>query len=60
MTASTHLASAGVRTLYQVRNLLATHNQELTLVAAAKSSARMVLDLVRLPHMVPGDLRSAH
>jgi serine phosphatase RsbU (regulator of sigma subunit)/anti-sigma regulatory factor (Ser/Thr protein kinase)/anti-anti-sigma regulatory factor len=60
LTGVTHLASAGVRTLYQVRNLLATHNQELTLVAAAKSSARMVLDLVRLPHMVPGDLRSAH
>src|SRR5580692_6759571 len=47
LTGVTHLASAGVRTLYQVRNLLATHNQELTLVAAAKSSARMVLDLVR-------------
>lgn len=60
LTGVTHLASAGVRTLYQVRNLLASHNQELTLVAAAKSSARMVLDLVRLPHTVPGDLRSAH
>jgi serine phosphatase RsbU (regulator of sigma subunit)/anti-sigma regulatory factor (Ser/Thr protein kinase)/anti-anti-sigma regulatory factor len=55
LTGVTQLASAGVRALYQVRDLLAAHKQHLTLVAAAASSARMVLDLVQLPHTVPSD-----
>ncbi len=53
LTGVTQLASAGVRALYQVRDLLAAHKKELTLVAAAASSARMVLDLVQLPHTAP-------
>jgi serine phosphatase RsbU (regulator of sigma subunit)/anti-sigma regulatory factor (Ser/Thr protein kinase)/anti-anti-sigma regulatory factor len=53
LTGVTQLASAGVRALYQVRDLLAAHKKELTLVAAAASSARMVLDLVKLPHTAP-------
>jgi serine phosphatase RsbU (regulator of sigma subunit)/anti-sigma regulatory factor (Ser/Thr protein kinase)/anti-anti-sigma regulatory factor len=59
LTGVTQLASAGVRALYQVRDLLAGHKQHLTLVAAAASSARMVLDLVQLPHTVPSEQRSA-
>jgi len=59
LTGVTQLASAGVRALYQVRDLLTVHERDLTLVAAAAGSARMVLDLVRLPHTVQGDLRSA-
>jgi anti-anti-sigma factor len=49
LTGVTHLASAGVRALYQVREQLAVHQQDLTLVAAPGSSAGIVLDLVRLP-----------
>jgi anti-sigma regulatory factor (Ser/Thr protein kinase)/anti-anti-sigma regulatory factor len=59
LTGVTQLASAGVRALYQVRDLLAAHKQHLTLVAAAASSARMVLDLVQLPHTAPTDQCSA-
>jgi anti-anti-sigma regulatory factor len=59
LTGVTQLASAGVRALYQVRDLLAAHKQHLTLVAAAASSARIVLDLVQLPHTAPSDQRSA-
>ena len=51
LTGVTHLASAGVRALYQVREQLAAHQQDLTLVAAPGSSAGVVLELVRLPHV---------
>jgi serine phosphatase RsbU (regulator of sigma subunit)/anti-sigma regulatory factor (Ser/Thr protein kinase)/ABC-type transporter Mla MlaB component len=51
LTGVTHLASAGVRALYQVREQLAAHQQDLTLVAAPGSSAGIVLELVRLPHV---------
>ena len=51
LTGVTHLASAGVRALYQVRERLAAHQQDLTLVAAPGSSAGIVLELVRLPHV---------
>jgi serine phosphatase RsbU (regulator of sigma subunit)/anti-sigma regulatory factor (Ser/Thr protein kinase)/anti-anti-sigma regulatory factor len=44
-----HLASAGVRALYQVRDRLATQHQALTLHASEQSPARTVLDLVKLP-----------
>jgi len=60
LTGVTQLASAGVRALYQVRDLLGAHKKELTLVAAATSSARMVLDLVQLPLNAPGGQCSAH
>ena len=53
LTGVTQLASAGVRALYLVRDLLAAHKKDLILVAAAASSARMVLDLVQLPHTAP-------
>jgi serine phosphatase RsbU (regulator of sigma subunit)/anti-sigma regulatory factor (Ser/Thr protein kinase)/ABC-type transporter Mla MlaB component len=51
LTGVTHLASAGVRALYQVQEQLAAHQQDLTLVAAPGSSAGVVLELVRLPHV---------
>jgi anti-anti-sigma factor len=51
LTGVTHLASAGVRALYQVQEQLAAHQQDLTLVAAPGSSAGIVLELVRLPHV---------
>jgi serine phosphatase RsbU (regulator of sigma subunit)/anti-sigma regulatory factor (Ser/Thr protein kinase)/ABC-type transporter Mla MlaB component len=51
LTRVTHLASAGVRALYQVREQLAAHRQKLTLIAAPGSSAGIVLRLVRLPHV---------
>ncbi len=51
LTGVTHLASAGVRALYQVREQLAAHQQDLTLIAAPGSSAGVVLELVRLPHV---------
>lgn len=51
LTGVTHLASAGVRALYQVRERLAAHQQDLTLIAAPGSSAGIVLELVRLPHV---------
>jgi serine phosphatase RsbU (regulator of sigma subunit)/anti-sigma regulatory factor (Ser/Thr protein kinase)/ABC-type transporter Mla MlaB component len=51
LTGVTHLASAGVRALYQVREQLAAHQQDLTLVAAPGSSAGIVLRIVRLPHV---------
>jgi anti-anti-sigma factor len=48
LTGVTHLASAGVRALYQVREQLAAHRQELTILAAPGSSASLVLRLVHL------------
>ena len=48
LTGVTHLASAGVRALYQVRKQLAAHRQELTILAARDSSAHHVLKLVHL------------
>jgi anti-anti-sigma regulatory factor len=51
LTGVTQLVSAGVRALYQVREQLAAHQQDLTLVAAPGSSAHVVLALVRLPHI---------
>jgi hypothetical protein len=48
----THLASAGVRVLYQLNQQLAAHHEALTLRAPAGRPARAVLDLVRLPRAV--------
>jgi PAS domain S-box-containing protein len=56
LTGVTQLASAGVRALYLVRDQLTVHQQGLTLVTAADSSAHVVLDLVQLSHVVEHDL----
>ncbi len=50
LTGVTQLASAGVSALYLVREQLAAHKHDLTLVTAPGSAAAVVLDLVRLPH----------
>jgi len=50
LTGVTHLASAGVRALYQIKEQLTAHQQELTLLAAPGSRAHVVLELARLPH----------
>lgn len=55
LTRLTQLASAGVRALFRIRELLAVHHQDLTLITKAGSSAHMVLDLVHLPHTVEHD-----
>jgi serine phosphatase RsbU (regulator of sigma subunit)/anti-sigma regulatory factor (Ser/Thr protein kinase)/anti-anti-sigma regulatory factor len=55
LTGVTHLASAGVRALYQVRDRLTVHQQDLTLVTAPGSSAQIVLDLVQLAHVAAAE-----
>jgi anti-anti-sigma regulatory factor len=55
LTGVTQLASAGVRALFQVRDRLTVHQHDMTLLTAPGSSAQVVLDLVRLPHVVDGD-----
>ena len=55
LTRVTQLASAGVRALYLVRERLAVHKQELTLITAPGTSADVVLDLVHLSHRAQED-----
>jgi anti-anti-sigma factor len=55
LTGVTQLASAGVRALYQVRDRLTAHKQDMTLLAAAGSSAQVVLDLVQLVYVAADD-----
>jgi serine phosphatase RsbU (regulator of sigma subunit)/anti-sigma regulatory factor (Ser/Thr protein kinase)/anti-anti-sigma regulatory factor len=55
LTGVTQLASAGVRALYQVRDRLTVHKQDMTLLTAAGSSAQVVLDLVQLAHVAADD-----
>ena len=55
LTGVTQLASAGVRALYQVRDRLTVHKQDMTLLTAAGSSAQVVLDLVQLAHVLADD-----
>jgi anti-sigma regulatory factor (Ser/Thr protein kinase)/anti-anti-sigma regulatory factor len=50
LTGVTQLASAGVRALYLVKERLAAHAHDLTLITAPGSSAHVVLDLVHLSH----------
>jgi anti-anti-sigma factor len=50
LTAVTHLGSAGVRALYQVKEQLNAYQRELSLIAAPGTSADVVLTLVQLPH----------
>ncbi len=47
----TYLASSAVRVIYQVRELLTAHKQDLTIVAPSGSAAAELLGLVRLPHV---------
>lgn len=49
LAAVTQLASAGVWILFQVRDRLGAHRQDLTLTAESGSPAGTVLNLVRLP-----------
>jgi len=49
LTSVTRLASAGIRALYQVREQLAAHGQNLTLLAAPGSSVALILELAHLP-----------
>ncbi len=55
LTGVTQLASAGVRALYQVRDRLTVHQQDMTLLTAPGSSAQVVLDLVQLAHVAADD-----
>jgi serine phosphatase RsbU (regulator of sigma subunit)/anti-sigma regulatory factor (Ser/Thr protein kinase)/anti-anti-sigma regulatory factor len=55
LTRVTQLASAGVRALYLVRERLAVHKQELTLITTPGTSADIVLDLVHLSHRAQED-----
>jgi serine phosphatase RsbU (regulator of sigma subunit)/anti-sigma regulatory factor (Ser/Thr protein kinase)/anti-anti-sigma regulatory factor len=50
LTSVTRLASVGIRALYQVREQLAAHGQNLTLLAAPGSSVALILELAHLPH----------
>ena len=52
LTGITYLASSGVRAIYQVKERLVEHHQDLTILAAAGSSAQNLLDLVRLPYVI--------
>jgi anti-anti-sigma factor len=51
LTGITYLASSGVRAIYQVKERLVEHHQDLTILAAAGSSAQNLLDMVRLPYI---------
>jgi hypothetical protein len=44
-----------VRALYQVRDRLTVHQQDMTLLTAPGSSAQVVLDLVQLAHVAADD-----
>jgi anti-anti-sigma factor len=61
LTGVTYLASSAVRAIYQVREMLTAHKQELAIIAPAGCAAAELLDLVRLPHESgePGDSRPA-
>ncbi len=51
LTGISYLTSSGVRAIYQVRERLVEHHQNLTILAAAGSSAQNLLELVRLPYV---------
>lgn len=50
----TLLTSAGVRVLYQVKQQLNAHHQQLALITEPGSPTAAVLELVRLSHAAPG------
>ncbi len=51
LTGITYLASSGIRAIYQVKEHLTAHHQDLTILAAASGSAHELLDIARLPHV---------
>ena len=53
LTGITYLASSGIRAIYQVKEHLTAHQQDLTILAPANSSAQALLDMARLPHVSP-------
>ena len=57
LTEVDQLASAGVRSLFEVREQLAANRKELVLVAEPGSAAAVVLELVALPYHHPTPLR---
>ncbi len=50
LTNVSYLASAGIRALYQVRQQLSAHRQNLRLLALPGSSAALILDQAQLPY----------
>jgi anti-anti-sigma factor len=50
LTNVSYLASAGIRALYQVRQQLSAHRQNLRLLAVPGSSAALILDQAQLPY----------
>lgn len=54
LTGLTRLSGAGIRVLFQVRDQLAAHGQDLNLVAEPGSPASAALDLARLPYTGDG------
>jgi len=53
LTRVSYLASAGIRALYQVRQQLSAHRQNLRLLAVPGSSVALILDQAHLPHLYP-------
>ncbi len=51
LTGITYLASSGIRAIYQVKERLMAHQQDMTILAAPGSSAQVLLDLARLPYV---------
>jgi anti-anti-sigma factor len=53
LTNVSYLASAGIRALYQVRQQLSAHRQNLRLLAVPGSSVALILDQAYLPYLSP-------
>jgi anti-anti-sigma factor len=53
LTNVSYLASAGIRALYQVRQQLSAHRQNLRLLAVPGSSVALILDQAHLSHLNP-------
>jgi anti-anti-sigma factor len=53
LTKVSYLASAGIRALYEVRQQLSAHRQNMRLLAVPGSSVALILDQARLPHLSP-------
>jgi hypothetical protein len=51
------LASAGVRSLFEVREQLAANRKDLVLIAEPGSAPAVVLELVSLPYHHPARIR---
>jgi ABC-type transporter Mla MlaB component len=57
LTGVTRLAGAGLQVLFQVRDRLAAHGHDLTLIAVPGGPAGVVLDRVCLPYAAAADSR---